>query len=78
MPLYGYECSTCITEWESVRTVDTRKEEYCTTCDVQAQIMISTPSRPVIYEYYSEQLEGMVTGPKQKKQLAKSKGLEEY
>lgn len=78
MPLYDYECSPCTEEWEATHTIDNRKEEYCTVCGDQAQMIISTASRPVTYEYYSEQLDGVVTGPKQKKQLAKSKGLEEY
>ena len=78
MPLYEYRCPDCKDEWEAYHKVDVRMEEYCTTCTTKAEILMSTPSTPVVYEYYSEQLDSVVTGPKHKKQLAKSKGLEEF
>lgn len=77
MPLYEYECVSCEEEWEAVHTVDTRKEEYCRLCGKKAHMLISKTGRPVIYEYYSENLDAYVTGPKHRRQLMKQKGVEE-
>lgn len=80
MPLYEYVCKDCDPDyiWEAVHKVDVRMEEYCNVCSKKAEILISTASRPITYEYYSEQLGAQITGPNQKRRLAKSKGLEEY
>ena len=77
MPLYEYRCNGCNEEWESVHSVDTRKEEYCAYCGEKAEMLISQTARPVIYEGYDEGLNAHITGPKHRKQLMKEKGLEE-
>lgn len=76
MPLYEYLCKECNEEWEAVHTIDTRKEEYCIYCGNKAELLISKTSRPVVHEYFSENLDAYVTGSKHRKQLMKEKGLE--
>lgn len=77
MPLYEYGCLDCGEEWEAFHTVDTRKEEYCVYCGEKAKLFVSKTARPVIHEYYSENLDAIVTGPGQRKELMRAKGLEE-
>ena len=77
MPLYEYKCEDCKEEWEAVHTVDTRKEEYCVLCGEKANMLLSKTQRPIINEYYSENLGAIVTGPKHRKALMRDKGLEE-
>ena len=77
MPLYEYECGDCKEEWETVNTIDTRKEEYCVFCGEKATLLISKTGKPVIHEYYSESLDARVTGPKHRKELMRRKGMEE-
>lgn len=77
MPLYEYKCGPCEDEWETYHKVDNRSEEYCMTCTEKAEIQMSVGSRPVIQEYWDRGLSALVTGPQQRKKLAKSKGLEE-
>ena len=74
MPIYEYEC--CGMKWEIFHNVADRGEEFCPVCDEKAERLISETARPVIQEYFSENLGAQVTGPKQKQQLMKSKGLE--
>lgn len=76
-PMYEYECPSCQEDWETVHSVDTRKEENCAYCGEKAKLLISVGARPIINEYYSESLDAMVTGPKQRKTLMKAKGMEE-
>lgn len=77
MPMYEYECLACNEEWETVRTVDTRMEENCAYCGEKAKLLISVGARPIIEDYYSENLGTIVTGPKHRKELMRAKGLEE-
>lgn len=77
MPVYEYECPDCEEEWESVHSVDTRKEESCAYCGEKATLLMSVGARPIIEEYYSENLGAIVTGPKHRRELMRQKGLEE-
>ena len=77
MPIYEYECLDCKEEWETYHTVDTRLEETCAYCSKKASMLMSVQARPIIEEYYSENLGAVVTGPKHRKELMKQKGLEE-
>lgn len=76
MPIYEYRCNRCNEEWELLKSISTRRDVHCN-CGVKADLLISSPARPIILEYYSENLNDVVTGPEQKKRLMKEKGLEE-
>lgn len=77
MPIYEYQCEDCVEQWETFHSVDTRKEEKCAYCDEKATLLMSVGARPIIEEYYSENLGAVVTGPKHRKELMRQKGLEE-
>ena len=79
MPIYEYYCDCYDGEevWESFHKVDDRNNEKCPDCGQKASIAMSVGQRPVIMEYYSENLQANVTGPAHRKQLMKQKGLEE-
>ena len=77
MPLYEYRCNDCDKEWDGMNRVANRENENCPDCGVKATILMSVGTRPVIIEYYSENLQAQVTGPAHRKELMKAKGLEE-
>lgn len=77
MPIYVYKCPDCKHMWENMRRINDRTNEECGACKVKAAIVITAPARPVVYDYYSENLGAYVTGPKQKKELMRKKGMEE-
>ena len=77
MPVYRYRCNKCIDTWENFRNISDRKEEVCGRCGDQAEIVITSIAKPVIYDYYSESLGAYVTGPKQKRDIMRIKNLEE-
>ena len=77
--MYEYYCA-CVHEdaiWEAFHSIADRNNEKCPDCDQRASIAMSVGQRPVIMEYYSENLQANVTGPAHRKQLMKQKGLEE-
>lgn len=76
MPLYEYHCS-CGNHWEAHRSVDYRDMEACSDCLRKPQRVFSMNAKPVVYEYYSENLDARITGPKQKARLLKEKNLSE-
>ena len=73
MPLYEYNCPICGKEYEAFRKVDNRLE--ASHCGVVSSLRISITSRPVILDYYSESLGQRITGPKQKEEVMKTKGV---
>lgn len=75
-PLYEYKC-TCGKFWEARHTIDERDEEACAACGEKPKRVLSLTAKPVVYEYYSDNLGTMVTGPKQKAQLLKERNLTE-
>jgi len=77
MPSYEYVCPKCSHEWEAIHRVDARLNEKCTFCGTKAKILISATARPVTYEYFSENLDAKITGPKQRREIMKRKNMEE-
>ncbi len=77
MPIYEYNCEACVEGWESFHSVDTRMEENCAYCGKKATLLMSVGARPIIEDYYSENLGSTVTGPRHRKELMKAKGMEE-
>lgn len=77
MPVYEYACDGCGTEWEAYRQVEDRDNETCESCNRKATRLMSTPGRPVVYGYFSENLDSYITGPKQKQEVMKKKGVTE-
>ena len=75
MPRYEYLCPECLRNWESFHPISERGNEYC--CGVQAKRLIVTSSKPVIYEYFSENLNAHITGPAQRRKIMKERGVEE-
>lgn len=75
MPVYKYICRECNKKWEAFHNIENRKNEWC--CEKRAKMLISTTAKPIVYEYWSENLDAMVTGRKQKSKLMKEKGVEE-
>lgn len=75
-PLYGYYCTFCSRVWDEFRKIAERHEERCE-CGAYANIAIGLKSKPVVYDYYSENLGAYITGPGQRKRLMKKKHMEE-
>ncbi len=73
MPIYKYKCVKCKREWESFSTVAERYNIKC--CKITPKILIDIKTKPVVYNYYDEELESFVTGPKDKKRKEKAMGL---
>ena len=76
MPMYDYIC-VCGREWESCRTIEDRDKESCSHCGISARRILSMSSKPIIMEYYSESLDAVITGPKQKSRIMKEKNVSE-
>jgi putative FmdB family regulatory protein len=76
MPVYDYHCPDCNLTWETYNRVDCRDNEVCV-CGKKAERKLQFISKPVVYDYYSENLGAQVTGPRQRKRLMKMKNLEE-
>ncbi len=79
MPLYDYYCPKCDNQkqWEGFHSVENRGNEICSDCGGKAYIALSVTAKPIIQEYYSDNLQAQITGPAQKKRLMRAKGLEE-
>jgi hypothetical protein len=52
--------------------------EVCENCGRIAKRILSPPAKAVVYEYYSENLDGQVTGKKQREELMRQRGVSEY
>lgn len=76
MPLYDYKCAKCEKEWEDFNYLHDRTNAYC--CDTRAELVIKpTRTKPIIHEYFSENLNTLITGPAQKKRVMKKLNMEE-
>ena len=76
MPTYCYKCEGCGREFEAFHHIDERNEEVC--CGQGATIQIPLQiCKPIIKEYFSENLNCQITGPRQKQRLLKEKNLAE-
>ena len=76
MPIYDYQCKRCELEWEEYHEIDDRDNEWCS-CGKRAKRLMKFNSKPVIYEYYSENLDAVITGPKQKQRIMKERDVVE-
>jgi len=76
-PLYEYECDYCGKGWEAFRSVEFRDRESCSHCGGAPKRVLSFNSKPVVQEYFSESLNAVITGPKQKARLLREKNLSE-
>lgn len=76
MPMYDYFCPSCDEEWEGFNLIDDRRREECKLCSCPADIRpAKLASTLLIYPYFSEQLNSMVTSSKQREAIARKKGL---
>lgn len=75
-PVYEYKCS-CGNHYEAFHSVDYRDDEVCPDCGFKPERVFSIPAKPVVYEYYSENLDARITGPKQKQRILKEKNMSE-
>lgn len=76
MPLYEYRCS-CGNYHEAFHSVDFRDAEICPDCGCRPERILSLNAKPVVCEYYSENLQARITGPKQKQKILKEKNMSE-
>jgi len=76
MPTYLYEC-TCGNTYEMFHHIENRDDEVCPDCGFKPKRLIAMTGKPVVYEYFSENLNARVTGPKQKARLLKERNLPE-
>lgn len=76
MPVYDYRCNDCGLEWEEYHEIKDRDNEWCV-CGEKAKRLMKFNTRPVVHEYYSENLKARITGPKQKKQIMEERGVHE-
>lgn len=75
-PVYDYRCDDCDLEWEEFHEVKERDNEWCQ-CGKRAKKLMKLKSKPVVYEYYSENLDAVITGPKQRKRIMKERDVTE-
>ena len=73
MPVYEYHCTECMRKWEGVHKVKDRENEFC--CDMPATIVPPRTSKPIVLDHYSENADIYFTGPKQREQALRDKGL---
>ena len=76
-PIYEFTCSNCghCAEVYSSR-VSTETSRDCS-CGAVMHKIISHTARPIILDYYSDQLGCQITSPEQKKRVMKEKGVME-
>jgi hypothetical protein len=74
-PVYDYFCD-CGLEWEEYNDVANRDSEMCQ-CGKQAQRRFKLNAKPVVMEYFSENLNAQITGPRQKSQVMKRLNVSE-
>ncbi len=74
-PIYDYYCE-CGNEWEAFHSIEDRLNEICA-CGKKASRKLTLSSRPVVYEYFSENLNAHITGPKQKQRILREKNISE-
>ncbi len=75
-PIYEYRCA-CGKHYEAYHSVDLRDYEVCSNCGTKPERVLSFDAKPIVYEYFSENLNAQITGPKQKAQLLKEKNMSE-
>lgn len=75
MPVYPYRCEICGRQWEALHHVDDRHKEMC--CMIMATRLIATSAKPIVLDYFSENLDTYITGPAHKRRVLQQKGLEE-
>ena len=76
MPVYDYKCEKCGNEFEIWAKVENRYDIDCK-CGNRASKILSTISKPIVMEYYSESLGAYITGPRQKQRIMKEKNVSE-
>ncbi len=72
MPLYDYNCRECGDTERYISLQDVDKRIRCK-CGKKMTRLVSTASRPVILGYWSDNLQHMITGPKQKQEVMKKR-----
>ena len=78
MPLYDFKCPECEHEWEQFSKITQRNFILCPQChEVRGVVQITTVAKPQVLEYYDENLDVKVTGPKQKMRHMRKEGIEE-
>ena len=77
MPLYEYMCFHCDNTWEAFNKIDARHGEICPVCKSPAVISIVNTAKPIVLEYYCEQSDTRITGPRQRKRVLREKNMEE-
>jgi len=76
MPLYNYHCDNCNKDSELFNTVEKREYALCE-CGSSMKKIFSLISKPVVYDYYSENLGARVTGPQHKRRLMQERNVRE-
>lgn len=76
MPIYRYHCSSCGKECEIFNSVENREYAFCE-CGSPMRKVFSLISKPIVYDYYSENLGARITGPQHKRRLMKEKNVSE-
>jgi putative FmdB family regulatory protein len=74
--IYEYKCNVCGEKFEAWAEVEKRHEMRH--CGQTAKKLISkSQSKPVVMEYFSENLDAQITGPRQKARVMKEKDVSE-
>jgi len=76
MPLYNYHCDNCGSDVVRFNTVENREHMTCD-CGSPMRKLLSHIAKAVVYEYWSENLNAHVTGPKQKQRLMRERNVKE-
>ena len=77
MPLYDYECPKCEGKSEVYLCLKDAENTpvICSNCLEDMKRIISTSSKPIIYNYECVGIGEHITGPAQRARLMKEKGL---
>jgi putative FmdB family regulatory protein len=79
MPLYEYYCGLCKENYDVVRSIDLRGSAECPNCSRMGSKIVSHPKiiDCVLEPTFDEGLGTMIKGPKHRREVMRSKGLEE-
>lgn len=75
-PLYEYRCA-CGKHHEAYHSVDFRDAETCPQCGLKPERVLSLNATPVVHEYWSENLQAQITGPRQRREIMKKNNMSE-
>jgi len=75
MPLYDYVCGRCNSKKEKFFKADKKKDKIGCGCGGKMKSVITTRTKPLVFDEWDEVLGARVTGPKHRKELMRKHPL---